>query len=65
MTTQPLTLHPADRLNWLLADPSTRQALKFIGITLAIVLAALPIFIGLILFQRHLIRGLTTGAVKG
>ena len=29
------------------------------------VLAALPIFIGLILFQRHLIRGLTTGAVKG
>lgn len=29
------------------------------------VLAALPIFVGLILFQRHLIRGLTTGAVKG
>ena len=29
------------------------------------VLAALPIFIGLILFQRHLIRGLTSGAVKG
>lgn len=28
-------------------------------------LAALPIFIGLVLFQRHLIRGLTSGAVKG
>lgn len=29
------------------------------------VLAALPIFIGLVIFQRHLIRGLTSGAVKG
>lgn len=29
------------------------------------VIAALPIFVGLVLFQRHLIRGLTSGAVKG
>jgi sn-glycerol 3-phosphate transport system permease protein len=37
-----------------------------INITLAgTVLAALPIFLLLILFQRHLVRGLTSGAVKG
>jgi sn-glycerol 3-phosphate transport system permease protein len=29
------------------------------------VIAALPIFVLLVLFQRHLIRGLTSGAVKG
>ena len=29
------------------------------------VLAALPIFIVLLIFQRALVRGLTTGAVKG
>lgn len=31
----------------------------------AAIVAALPIFLILILFQRHLIRGLTAGAVKG
>jgi sn-glycerol 3-phosphate transport system permease protein len=37
-----------------------------INITLAgTVLAALPIFLLLVLFQRHLVRGLTSGAVKG
>ena len=29
------------------------------------VIAALPIFVLLVLFQRHLVRGLTSGAVKG
>lgn len=29
------------------------------------VIAALPIFLLLVLFQRHLIRGLTSGAIKG
>jgi len=29
------------------------------------VIAALPIFVLLLLFQRHLVRGLTSGAVKG
>ena len=29
------------------------------------VIAAIPIFVLLVLFQRHLIRGLTSGAVKG
>jgi sn-glycerol 3-phosphate transport system permease protein len=29
------------------------------------VIAALPIFLLLVLFQRHLVRGLTSGAVKG
>jgi sn-glycerol 3-phosphate transport system permease protein len=28
-------------------------------------IAALPIFLVLVLFERHLIRGLTAGAVKG
>jgi sn-glycerol 3-phosphate transport system permease protein len=29
------------------------------------VIAAIPIFVVLVLFQRQLIRGLTAGAVKG
>jgi sn-glycerol 3-phosphate transport system permease protein len=29
------------------------------------IIVAIPIFIGLLIFQRQLIRGLTTGAVKG
>ena len=29
------------------------------------VIAALPIVLVLILFQRHIVRGLTAGAVKG
>src|SRR5438477_390307 len=29
------------------------------------VIASLPIFVLLLLFQRHLVRGLTSGAVKG
>jgi ABC-type glycerol-3-phosphate transport system permease component len=29
------------------------------------VIAAVPIFVILLIFQRHLIRGLTAGAIKG
>jgi len=29
------------------------------------IIAALPILLGLVLFQRHIIRGLTAGAIKG
>ena len=29
------------------------------------IIAAVPIAIGLILFQRQLVRGLTAGAIKG
>jgi len=29
------------------------------------VIAALPIFVVLVVFQRQLVRGLTAGAVKG
>lgn len=37
-----------------------------INVTFAgLVLAALPLFILLLLFQKHLVRGLTAGAVKG
>jgi sn-glycerol 3-phosphate transport system permease protein len=37
-----------------------------IGITMAgTLLAALPMFLVLVVFQRHLVRGLTAGAVKG
>jgi ABC-type glycerol-3-phosphate transport system permease component len=37
-----------------------------IGVTMAgTLLAALPMFLVLVVFQRHLVRGLTAGAVKG
>ena len=35
-----------------------------VGVAAAL-LAALPVLIVLILFQRHIVRGLTVGAVKG
>ena len=34
-------------------------------VTAGLVIAALPIFVMLVLFQRQLVRGLTAGAVKG
>jgi sn-glycerol 3-phosphate transport system permease protein len=34
-------------------------------VTAGTVIAALPIFLMLVLFQRQLVRGLTAGAVKG
>jgi sn-glycerol 3-phosphate transport system permease protein len=41
-------------------------SLDRINVTFAgTVLAAVPLFILLILFQKHLVRGLTAGAVKG
>ncbi len=38
---------------------------KFNLVTAGLVIAALPIFVVLIAFQRQLVRGLTAGAVKG
>jgi len=38
---------------------------KFNLVTGGLVVAALPIFVMLVLFQRQLVRGLTAGAVKG
>jgi len=35
-----------------------------VGVAAAL-LAALPVLVVLILFQRHIVRGLTAGAVKG
>jgi sn-glycerol 3-phosphate transport system permease protein len=34
-------------------------------VTAGTVIAALPIFVVLVVFQRQLVRGLTAGAVKG
>jgi sn-glycerol 3-phosphate transport system permease protein len=40
--------------------------LEELNVTLAgALIAALPIFVLLIVFQRQLVRGLTSGAVKG
>jgi sn-glycerol 3-phosphate transport system permease protein len=48
----------------LKAIASTR--LEDLNVTLAgAILAALPIFVLLVVFQRHVVRGLTSGAVKG
>jgi sn-glycerol 3-phosphate transport system permease protein len=48
----------------LKAIASTR--LEELNVTLAgAILAALPIFVLLVVFQRHVVRGLTSGAVKG
>ena len=45
-----------------LRDSAAQQA----GLVMAgTIIAALPIVIGLLLFQKALIRGLTSGAVKG
>jgi sn-glycerol 3-phosphate transport system permease protein len=38
---------------------------KFNLVTGGLVVAALPIFVLLVVFQRQLVRGLTAGAVKG
>ncbi len=44
---------------------SRTQADQLNGTFAALVLAALPLVVGLIVFQRQLIKGLTAGAVKG
>ena len=44
----------------------SRTQVDQINVTFAgTVLAALPLFILLLVFQKHLVRGLTAGAVKG
>ena len=44
----------------------SRTQVDQINVTFAgTVLAALPLFVLLLLFQKHLVRGLTAGAVKG
>ena len=46
--------------------PAARHELDQINVTFAgVVLAALPLFILLLVFQKQLVRGLTAGAVKG
>jgi sn-glycerol 3-phosphate transport system permease protein len=44
----------------------SRESIDQINVTFAgIVLASLPLFVLLLVFQKQLVRGLTAGAVKG
>jgi sn-glycerol 3-phosphate transport system permease protein len=44
---------------------SSSNVAEFNLVMAGTVIAALPIFLLLVLFQRHLVRGLTSGAIKG